>query len=330
MNRLKEVIPINNTRKNIARAKAESIDLTGEKFGRLTVLKKAEPIIDKRGTRNSAWECLCDCGNIKIVRQSQLVQGKTKSCGCLQKEAASSAKRTHGLSRKCGRIYPLWKSIKYRCYSKTSKDYERYGGRGIVMCDEWRDDFKSFYDWAINNGYKEEKTDKGLNVLTIDRIDVNGNYEPGNCRFVTNEVQARNKRDSIRDNERFKICPICGKRFEISQRNGSKTCSRKCGAELKKINHPNTKDYTKICPVCGKKFNAKRGGHYNQAVYCSRECKNLSESPIWELNGESHRVVEWAEITGINAHCLLHRKDLGWDIERILTTPIRAKRGEKN
>ena len=150
------------------------------------------------------------------------------------------------------------------------------------------------------------------------------------CAKKCDECGHAIQRDSIRDNERFKICPICGKRFEISQRNGSKTCSRKCGAELKKINHPNTKDYIKICPICGKEFNAKRGGHYNQAVYCSRECKNLSESPIWELNGESHRVVEWAEITGINAHCLLHRKDLGWDIERILTTPIRAKRGEKN
>ena len=91
----------------------------------------------------------------------------------------------------------------------------------------------------------------------------------------------------------------------------------------------NGKDYTKICPICGKSFNAKRGGHFNQAVYCSVKCKNMSNSPIWEYNGESLRVVEWAEKIGINAHCLLHRMDMGWTIEEILTTPLRGKRNVK-
>lgn len=99
------------------------------------------------------------------------------------------------------------------------------------MCDEWKDDFITFYDWSLANGYKEEKTNKGLNVLTIDRIDVNGNYEPGNCRFVTNSVQATNKRNTLNDEERYAICPICGKQYQQTQRNGTKTCSRKCGEE---------------------------------------------------------------------------------------------------
>ena len=81
------------------------------------------------------------------------------------------------------------------------------------MCDEWKNDFLSFHDWAIANGYKEEKTDKGLNILTIDRIDVNGNYEPSNCRFVTNAEQAKNKRNSIPIDEKFLKCPVCGKQF---------------------------------------------------------------------------------------------------------------------
>lgn len=236
--------------------------------------------------------------------------------------------KTHGLSNKCGRLYPLWKSIRYRCYSKTSKDYPKYGGRGIAMCDEWKDDFATFRDWAIANGYKEEKTDKGLNILTIDRINVNGNYEPVNCRFVTNLVQARNKRNTMAEDERYRKCLVCGTKFEILQRSSKKkTCSCRCAGELRKIQ--NTKNYTKICAICGREFNAKRGGHYNDAVYCSNKCKSKSFSPIWEYNGESLRVVEWAEKTGINAHCLLHRKELGWDIERILTTPIRkVKRGE--
>lgn len=238
--------------------------------------------------------------------------------------------KTHGLSRKCGRLYPLWKSIRYRCYSKNSKDYHRYGGRGIVMCDEWKNDFVSFHDWAIANGYKEEKTDKGLNILTIDRIDVNGNYEPNNCRFVTNLVQARNKRDTMTDEERYRKCLVCGTEFKVLQRaSKKKTCSHKCAGKLRAMG--NTKDYTKLCPICNKKFDAKRGGHYKDAVYCSNECRNKSFSPIWEFNGESLRVVEWAEKIGINAHCLLHRKELGWDIERILTTPIRTvKRGARS
>lgn len=182
-----------------------------------------------------------------------------------------------------------------------------------------------FYEWAIDNGYKEDKTDKGINILTIDRIDVNGNYCPENCRFVTNEVQAKNKRNSILEEDRYRICPVCGKKYRVSKRNGAKTCSYECGFKLRSKTHPNTKDYTKICPICGKRFNAKRGGHFKNAVYCSRKCKDLSCSPIWKYNGESHRAIEWAEIVGINTHCLLHRKDLGWTIEEILTTPLGGK-----
>lgn len=304
-------------------------DFTGKKFGRLTVLERAEDYVDKRNRKITRWKCLCECGNETIVRQSGLSNGTTTSCGCFHKEILGNMSRKHGLSN-CGRLYPLWKSIRYRCYNKNFKDYPKYGGRGIKMCEEWSNDFRTFYDWAISHGYKEEKTDKGINILTIDRIDVNGNYEPNNCRFVTNAVQARNKRNSMKDDERYSICPVCGIKYEKKQRNGSKTCSYRCGAKLRTKTHPNTKDYTKICPVCKKSFNAKRGGHYKDAVYCSNKCRNLSFSPVWEYNGESHRVVEWSEIIGINAHCLLHRKEIGWTIEEILTTPLGGKRNEKN
>ena len=273
---------------------SNKVDLTGKRFGRLVVLEQAEYHIDKKGRKIRMWKCKCDCGNETIVRHGGLQSGKTTSCGCFHKEIVGSLNRTHGLSANCGRLYPLWKSIKYRCYNINSKDYANYGGRGIVMCNEWKNDFLAFHDWAIANGYKEEKTDKGLNILTIDRIDVNGNYEPSNCRFVTNDVQAKNKRDTITDEERYRICPVCGKIFEIKQISSTKTtCSRKCAGVLRTLN--NGKDYTKICPICGKSFNAKRGGHFNQAVYCSVKCKNMSNSPIWEYKGESLRVVEWAE-----------------------------------
>lgn len=297
-------------------------DLTGQRFGRLIVVERADDYITESGRAVKRWKCKCDCGNEKIIRYGELTRGSTISCGCYHKEMFGALNRTHGLSGNCGRLYPLWKSIKRRCYCEGSKDYKNYGGRGIVMCDEWKDNFQAFHDWAIANGYKEEKTEYGLNILTIDRINVNGNYEPNNCRFITNAEQARNKRNTLTDEERYKTCPICGKTFETDSRTGAKTCSRECGCKLRKIEHQNTKDYTKICPMCGKKFEAK-GGHFNQRIYCSNRCKNMSISPVWEFNGEKLHVVEWEEKTGINAHCLLHRKELGWNIERILTTPIR-------
>lgn len=166
------------------------IDLTGHRFGRLVVLERAEDHITKSGKNVKRWNCLCDCGNKTIVRHGNLRNGKTTSCGRLHKEKVGAINRTHGLSTKHGRLYPLWKSIKYRCYNKNAKSYKDYGGRGIKMCD-------------------------------------------------------------------------------------------------------------------------------------------ISNSPAWEYNGEKLRVVEWAERLGVTPHCLLHRKELGWDIERILTTPLKGDNNGK-
>lgn len=159
-------------------------DITGQKFGRLTVIERLEN--DK--WKQARWKCLCECGNYTICITRDLKKGAVKSCGCLHKEIVKKVNTKHGLKKT--RLYRLWNTIKRRCYNKNSEKYKNYGGREITMCDEWKNDFKVFHDWAYANGY-DENAPKGS--CTIDRINVNGNYEPSNCRWTTNKEQQRNR-----------------------------------------------------------------------------------------------------------------------------------------
>lgn len=161
------------------------IDMTGMRFERLVVIERADN--DKYG--QARWRSKCDCGNVVIVPGYRLRNGYTKSCGCLSSDKASERLKTHGLSKdnnhKTTRIYRIYSGMKNRCFNVKSLDYPNYGGRGITVCDEWRNSFEAFYNWAMDNGYNDN--------LSIDRINPNGNYEPINCRWVANDVQARNK-----------------------------------------------------------------------------------------------------------------------------------------
>ena len=155
-------------------------DLTGLRFGKLIVIKRVGS--DKDG--RAQWLTVCDCGTESVKIGKLLLNGHCKSCGCGEYENRLKSSISHGLSNT--RLYNIWSAMKQRCYYTKHKDYHSYGGRGITVCDEWRNDFKTFYDWAITHGYRDD--------LSIDRIDVNGNYDPNNCRWATTLEQRLNQR----------------------------------------------------------------------------------------------------------------------------------------
>lgn len=165
------------------------MNLIGNKYGDLTVIQKSDK---KNKNRETSWICICNCGNITTVIGSNLKNGTTKSCGCLHKK--------HGMART--RIYKIWINMKSRCYNTNTKSYKDYGKRGIRICEEWKNNFINFYEWAVKNGYKED--------LSIDRIDVDKNYCPDNCRWVDKKVQANNM-------TRNHYIELNGKRYTLQQ-----------------------------------------------------------------------------------------------------------------
>lgn len=161
-------------------------NLSGKRFGKLMV--EDESFWD-RSKKKTFWKCKCDCGNITYVVASSLKTGNTMSCGKCGSDIGSRMKK-HGMYK--SRIYNIWENMIARCSNINCKAYRHYGGRGITVCEYWKDEhgFENFYKWALEHGYSDK--------LTIDRINVNGNYEPSNCRWITQQEQVNNRRNSIR------------------------------------------------------------------------------------------------------------------------------------
>ena len=154
-----------------------------ERYGRLVVVATA----GRNKENRLQYLCQCDCGNQTVVIGKHLHSGNTKSCGCFKKDAGIKANTTHGMSKT--RIYRTWASMKDRCEREFCDRFPAYGGRGIKVCDEWRNSFEAFYAWAMANGYADN--------LTLERIDVNGNYCPENCKWIPARDQANNKRTTL-------------------------------------------------------------------------------------------------------------------------------------
>lgn len=246
------------------------IDLTGKKYNRLTVIEQKEP--DKRG--EIQWLCECDCGNTKIVASYNIRKGLVKSCGCYQRDRV----KTHGMSKTTE--YLSWQHMKDRCNNPKNKHYHNYGGRGIKVCDRWVDSFENFL---------EDMGKKPDNSYSIDRMDVNGNYEPDNCRWATYEEQSNNMRNTIKIDIKGQTKTL----RDLSNENGIiKSC-------LDRRIRSGITDEKQLL------FKGKLNSRY------------------LEYNGETKTITEWAKELNISHNMLWKRIDRGWSVSRALETPSR-------
>lgn len=265
-------------------------ELIGQRFGRLTVIKEG----GRAKSRSVIWICQCDCGNIHNVTTSLLIKGSIKSCGCLRREMVIQKNYKHGLSNT--RLYHIWASIKDRCYRKSDKNYPSYGARGIKMCQEWQENFQSFYEWAMSSGY-DELSERG--ECTIDRINNDGNYEPSNCRWANSTVQQRNKRNN----------------HYITYKGET---------------HPVT-EWAEILGI-GKGTLESRINDYGWPIEKAlstpvRKCNRTGANRFLTFNNKTQTVAEWARELNMEFNTLYSRIfNYHWSVEKAIKTPVKNQK----
>ena len=256
--------------------------LEGQRFGRWTVIEQCG--VDHRGEK--LYRCQCDCGNVGVVRSSSLRDGRSSSCGCFANELTSKRSKTHGMTNT--RLFNIWSGMRSRCYSTTDYHYKWYGARGITMCDEWKNDFQTFYNWAISSGY-----DDGL---SIDRIDNNGNYEPSNCRWTTHAEQMRNQ----------------GRNIMLTY-NGKTLCamdwSRETGLSDATI-----------------RWRKNKLGWSDEKTLTTPAFVPETVSTTLTVNGETKTIQEWSKYSKISPNVIKHRIHSGWDATSAVMEPIDYKK----
>lgn len=254
------------------------LDITGRRFFRLVAIERDE---SKNDGRHIFWKCKCDCGNEIVVRKDSLLSGHAKSCGCyLAERYIDGHLKTHGMSD--SRLYKTWISMRRRCYANSDSSYQAYGGRGITICEEWKNNFQAFADWAYANGYNENKNRR---YQSIDRIDVNGNYCPDNCRWADCETQNYNKRVTRK----------------IVVEGKEKT--------LKDIE----KEYGIPMSTLRSRYKKYKSGKYTVEDMISKEkiCKPHKNNTFIEVDGVTKRLCDWERETGIGRKTIMNRYKRG-------------------
>lgn len=249
-------------------------DLEGQRFGRLTVVCKDETRPTDHGRY---WKCICDCGNVSHASTHALISGNKTSCGCLLREITTQRNTTHNQSKT--RLYGVFCTMVARCENPNVERYDRYGGRGINICKEWREDFMAFRNWALANGYQ-----KGL---SIDRIDCNGDYCPENCRWVDAVTQQNNRSTNH-------LVEYGGKKYTIADlaRTFNLGYSFVYGRVAKG---------TSIEDIVDGKIPVRR-----------------SRSALYEIDGRVHTLMEWINISPVCQSTVRTRLSRGWSMERAL------------
>lgn len=272
------------------------IDMTGWKMwehgvpdSKLTVIQLGENKTSK--SHKAIWECKCSCGSDKIVlaTRGDLINGKIRSCGCLKVEANKSRCETHGESKT--RLYRIWCGMRDRCYNQNNKKYCNYGGRGISICDEWRS-YHGFRCWALENGYADD--------LSIDRIDVSGDYEPSNCRWTNSITQSNNRTNNH-------IVEFENKTMTVSEL--AAILKMPYNTVSSRINH----------------LGYSANDCANTPIGCSKKGLHLIE-----YDGVTMTISDWAKKLDIPLATLSSRLNQSkWSVEKALTTPIDLSKRRK-